>query len=45
MPFAWAHGHRKRFGLVYVDHATQRRIPRVSAGTSRRVIAANAVVE
>jgi beta-glucosidase len=28
--FEWAYGYRKRFGLVYVDYATQRRIPKDS---------------
>jgi beta-glucosidase len=29
--FEWAWGYSKRFGLVYVDFATQRRIPKDSA--------------
>jgi len=29
--FEWAHGYGKRFGAVYVDYATQRRIPKSSA--------------
>jgi beta-glucosidase len=29
--FEWAWGFSKRFGLVYVDHTTQRRIPKQSA--------------
>ncbi|MFI5835793.1 GH1 family beta-glucosidase [Micromonospora sp. NPDC051300] len=29
--FEWAEGYAKRFGLVYVDYATQRRIPKSSA--------------
>ena len=29
--FEWAFGYSKRFGLVYVDYATQRRIPKSSA--------------
>jgi beta-glucosidase len=29
--FEWAWGYSKRFGLVYVDYATQRRIPKDSA--------------
>jgi len=28
--FEWAYGYRKRFGLVYVAYATQRRIPKDS---------------
>jgi beta-glucosidase len=29
--FEWAWGHSRRFGLVYVDYPTQRRIPKSSA--------------
>jgi beta-glucosidase len=29
--FEWEHGYTKRFGLVYVDYATQRRVPKRSA--------------
>ncbi len=29
--FEWAYGYSKRFGLVYVDYATQQRIPKDSA--------------
>jgi beta-glucosidase len=29
--FEWAWGYSRRFGLVYVDYATQRRIPKSSA--------------
>jgi beta-glucosidase len=29
--FEWAWGHSRRFGLFYVDYATQRRIPKASA--------------
>jgi beta-glucosidase len=28
--FEWEHGYAKRFGIVYVDYATQRRIPKRS---------------
>lgn len=30
--FEWGAGYANRFGLVYVDYATQRRIPKQSAG-------------
>lgn len=29
--FEWAEGYTKRFGIVYVDYATQRRLPKDSA--------------
>ncbi|MFJ2274890.1 GH1 family beta-glucosidase [Streptomyces sp. NPDC087866] len=29
--FEWAYGYSKRFGAVYVDYASQRRIPKASA--------------
>jgi len=29
--FEWAHGYSKRFGLMFVDYGTQRRIPKRSA--------------
>ena len=29
--FEWAYGYGQRFGIVYVDYATQRRIPKASA--------------
>ena len=43
--FEWAHGYSKRFGLIYVDYPTQRRILKASAHWYRKVIAANAVVD
>jgi beta-glucosidase len=43
--FEWAHGYSKRFGLVYVDYRTQRRVLKTSAHWVRRVIAANAMVD
>lgn len=42
--FEWTHGYSKRFGLVYVDYPTQRRVLKSSAHWYRRVIAANEVV-
>jgi beta-glucosidase len=41
--FEWAEGYQKRFGLVYVDYGTQRRIPKASAAFYSRAIRANAV--
>ena len=43
--FEWSRGYDKRFGLVYVDHTTQRRIPKSSAQWYARVIKANAVAD
>ena len=43
--FEWAHGYSKRFGLIYVDYRTQRRVWKTSAHWVRRVIAANGVVD
>ncbi len=37
--FEWSHGFSKRFGLVYVDYPTQRRIPKQSAYWYRDFIA------
>jgi beta-glucosidase len=39
--FEWAHGYKHRFGLVYVDYATQRRVPKDSAHWYREVIRTN----
>jgi beta-glucosidase len=38
--FEWAEGYDKRFGLVYVDYETQRRVPKASFGWYRDLIAA-----
>ena len=43
--FEWAHGYSKRFGVIYVDYATQRRILKDSAHWYARVIAQNGIVE
>jgi len=37
--FEWARGFAKRFGLVYVDYATQARIPKRSASWYTDLIA------
>ena len=37
--FEWAEGYSKRFGLVHVDYATQRRTPKASAAWYRDMIA------
>lgn len=39
--FEWAEGYSKRYGLVYVDFATQARIPKRSASWYRAVIERN----
>ncbi len=39
--FEWAKGKSKRFGLIYTDYDTQRRIPKQSAAFFREVIANN----
>lgn len=41
--FEWAWGYAQRFGLVYVDYGTQRRIPKSSAHYLRDVIRENAL--
>lgn len=41
--FEWDRGYKQRFGIVYVDYATQRRYPKDSALYYKRVIEANAV--
>ncbi|WP_433324208.1 GH1 family beta-glucosidase [Spirillospora sp. CA-294931] len=41
--FEWAEGYGKRFGLVYVDYATQRRVLKDSARWFRDVISDNGI--
>jgi len=43
--FEWAHGYKMRFGLIYVDYATQQRVLKNSAKYYREVIQANQVIE
>src|SRR5689334_22650355 len=42
--FEWADGYTNRFGIHYVDYATQKRTPKLSADFYREVIARNAVM-
>lgn len=42
--FEWAEGYSKRFGIVYVDYPTQRRISKMSARWYARVIERNGLV-
>ena len=39
--FEWAHGYSQRFGLVYIDYASQQRIPKDSAQWYANVIKDN----
>ncbi len=41
--FEWAYGYQKRFGIVFVDFGTQRRIPKASSAFYADVARANAV--
>ncbi len=41
--FEWAYGYQKRFGIVYVDFATQRRIPKASSAFFAKIASDNAV--
>lgn len=41
--FEWDSGYRERFGLIYVDYATQRRVPKDSFAWYREVIKTNGV--
>jgi beta-glucosidase len=43
--FEWAYGYSKRFGVIYVDYATQRRVMKDSAHWYARVIARNGIAE
>jgi beta-glucosidase len=42
--FEWADGYEKRFGITYVDFATQKRTPKLSSAFYKAVIAGNAVM-
>jgi beta-glucosidase len=41
--FEWAYGYQKRFGVVFVDFATQQRIPKASAHFMAQVARDNAI--
>ncbi len=41
--FEWAQGYAQRFGIVWVDYATQKRIPKASARWYQQLIARNGV--
>jgi beta-glucosidase len=41
--YEWADGYEKRFGIVYVDFATQKRTPKLSADFYKEVIRDNRV--
>jgi beta-glucosidase len=41
--FEWGWGYQRRFGIVFVDFETQRRIPKASAQFYSEVVRANAV--
>ena len=42
--FEWSHGYAKRFGIIYVDYKTQKRIPKDSYAYYQKVIVANKAV-
>lgn len=42
--YEWSSGYSKRFGITYVDYATQKRTPKLSSDYYRQVIANNAVI-
>lgn len=39
--FEWCDGYRERFGLIFVDYPTQKRIPKDSAAWYAQVVASN----
>jgi beta-glucosidase len=41
--FEWAWGYQRRFGIIFVDFETQRRIPKSSAQFYSEVVRANAI--
>ena len=43
--FEWAYGYSRRFGIVWVDYETQRRIPKRSFHRYKEIIAATKELE
>lgn len=43
--FEWTYGYSKRFGLVYVDYKTLKRIPKASAYWYAKIITTNALID
>jgi beta-glucosidase len=41
--FEWSRGYAERFGIAWVDFATQKRTPKLSAQFYRNVMAGNAI--
>ena len=39
--FEWAEGYKQRFGMIFVDYPTQKRIPKDSARWYQEVIVSN----
>jgi beta-glucosidase len=42
--FEWADGYEKRFGITYVNFATNKRTPKLSAAFYKNVIDSNSVM-
>ena len=43
--FEWSFGYSKRFGIIYVDYATQRRVIKDSGHWYAQVVAQNGIAE
>ncbi|MBI9052008.1 MAG: beta-glucosidase [Anaerolineaceae bacterium] len=41
--FEWSYGFSKRFGIIYVDYETQKRIPKESYYTYQKIVKNNAI--
>ena len=42
--FEWAHGYKQRFGIIYVDYSTGKRLLKDSAFWYREIIASNGAI-